>query len=179
MYETDTAPAQHPLYEKAVFDVSVPRLYVSAVRVCARRNPERHGDWIKGLARAERALPAHCFDAATTAAADALRNHIRAYVANNEDVADEAAALMDRLVATLTARGAQIIARDPTTVRCTRWWQRRQDWLDGATTLGRPGGSQSLVGFLFGHDYAASVHLLRGSHAAPFAVPSSFGTYPA
>lgn len=179
MHETDATLVQHPLYEKAVLDVSVPRLYVSAVRVCARRNPERHGAWLERLARAERALPAHRFDAATTAAADALRNHIRMYVADNEDVADEAAALMDRLATTLTARGAQIIARDPTTVRCTRWWQQRQDWLDGATTLGRPSGPQSLAGFLFGHDYAASVHLLRVSRATPLAVPSSFVTRPA
>lgn len=179
MHETDAALVQHPLYEKAVFDVSVPRLYVSAIRVCARRNPERHGAWIERLARAERALPVYRFDGVATTAADALRSHIRAYVADNEDVADEAAALMDRLAATLTARGAQIIARDPTTVRCTRWWQRRQDWLDGATTLGRSSEPPSLAGFLFGHDYAASVHLLHGSRAAPLAVPSSFVTRPA
>ncbi|AJF98418.1 hypothetical protein TW95_gp1684 [Pandoravirus inopinatum] len=182
MHETDVVVPRHPLYERVIVDVSVPRLYVSAVRVCARKNPEHHGPWLEHLARAERALPAHHFDGASTAAVVALRSHIRAYVLNNEDVAAEASALMDRLATMLTARGAQIIGRDPTTVRCTRWWQQRQDWMDAATTLGRSARPRTISGFLFGHDYAASIHLVCGvdtPRAITLPAASPFVTRPA
>ncbi|AGO83634.2 hypothetical protein psal_cds_157 [Pandoravirus salinus] len=162
MHETDVGVPRHQQpYERVILDVSVPRLYISAVRVCARRNPERHALWLERLGSAERALPAHRFDDAATAAVDALHRHVRAYVANNEDVAAEASSLMDRLAAMLTARGAQIIGRDPTTVRCTRWWQQRQDWMDAATTLGRSTRPRTVAGLLFGRDYAATVHLVQ------------------
>lgn len=161
MHETDTAAHRHLHDRIVVLDVSVPRLYVSAVRVCARANPDRHGPWLERLAHTERALPTGRYDSKSTAAMNAAQSRVRAYVADNEDVAAEAQAIMDRLAALLLGRGAQIIARDPTTVRCTKWWHRRQDWMDAAILLGHPGRPHTVGGLLFGPDYAASVHIVR------------------
>jgi hypothetical protein len=161
MQETDVAAAPRSAFDKVLLEVSVPRLYMSAIRVCARKNPNRHAPWLDRLAQIERAARTNRYSALSVTGLDSLRGQLRAYVTEHTDVADEVATLMDRLVGLLTMRGAQIVGRDPTTVRCTRWWQKCSDWMDGAVALDRPGAPHSLSGFVFGRDYAASIRVVH------------------
>ncbi|WBR14277.1 hypothetical protein pkur_cds_102 [Pandoravirus kuranda] len=159
MQQIDTVPRTQHEHEMVV-EVSVPNLHLTAIRVCARADPARHSPLLADVDALRDVVSRGRYDHNGAAAAHALASLIRSHVIANDEVADEAASIMDRLATMLTSRGARIIGRDPTTVRCTRWWQRRQDWMDGVVVFGRSDCPPALSGMLFGKDYVACVHVV-------------------
>nr|UDO48093.1 hypothetical protein [Pandoravirus massiliensis] len=164
MQQLDTTPRGHHESEM-VIEVSVPNLYITAIQVRARSDPTRHDALLSDVAMLQGIVANARYDHNGAAAAHALSSRVRNHVIDNDDVADEAASIMDRLATMLTSRGARIIGRDPTTVRCTRWWQRRHDWMDAAVAFGRSNYPPALSGLVFGKDYVARVRVVHaGGH---------------
>nr|UMO79355.1 hypothetical protein [Pandoravirus aubagnensis] len=160
MQQVDTVSRAHHQSEM-VLEVSVPDLHLTAIKVCARTDSARHNALLADVDMLQAVVLRGRYDHNGAAAAHELASRIRNHVIENDEVADEAAAIMDRLATMLTSRGARIIGRDPTTVRCTRWWQRRHDWMDGAVVFGRFDHPPILSGMIFGRDYAACVRVVH------------------
>jgi len=169
MYAIDQASTER-FGGSTVVDVAVRDLYRSAVRVCARADPERHTRPLRRWGRMERAVTARDdpYGERSTIDTDVLRARVRAYVAQNDDVADEASSIMERLERMLVLRGAHVIARGPDTVRCTVWHRRCFDWLDDVIDLKHPGAARDgaqrpgpVCGSIFGRDYVARVDVAR------------------
>lgn len=159
MQQLDTVAHAHHEGEMLI-EVAVPDLHLTAIKVCARADPARHNALLADIDTIQEVVSRARYDNNGAAAAHALASRVRNHVIENDEVADEAASIMDRLATMLTSRGARIIGRDPTAVRCTRWWQRRHDWMDGVVVFGRFDYPPALSGMIFGRDYAACARVV-------------------